>query len=48
MNKSLEVNQATFLHVKQRLDYYYLPADFPIEATGLISKLIKIIDENHY
>jgi hypothetical protein len=46
MNKSVKTDQQTFLHVKQRLDFYRLPSSFPIEATSLLSKLLELIDAN--
>ncbi len=44
MSKSLNINQPTFLHVKERLDYYRLPTNFPFEATNLLAKLLQMID----
>jgi hypothetical protein len=41
------VSQELFLSVKERLDYHHLPTTFPVEATPLINKLIKLIDGNH-
>jgi hypothetical protein len=41
-----KISQELFLNVKERLDYYHLPTTFPIEATTLLSKLIKLIDGN--
>ena len=40
-------DQQQFLYVKQRLDYHYLPTDFAIESTGLLFKLLEIIDHHH-
>lgn len=40
------VSQELFLSVKERLDYHHLPTTFPVEATPLINKLIKLIDGN--
>lgn len=43
-----KVSQELFLSVKERLDYYHLPTTFPIEATHLLSKLVKLVDSaNH-
>jgi hypothetical protein len=41
-----KISQELFLDVKERLDYYHLPTTFPIEATPLLSKLIKLVDGN--
>lgn len=41
-----KVSQELFLSVKERLDYHHLPTTFPIEATPLLSKLIKLLDGN--
>ena len=32
------------MRVKERLDYYHLPCSFPIEATGLLSKVLSMLD----
>jgi hypothetical protein len=40
------VPQELFIKVKERLDYHRLPAQFPIEATTLINKLLSRIDGN--
>lgn len=42
-----KVSQELFLSVKERLDYHHLPTTFPVEATPLLNKLIKLIDGNH-
>lgn len=43
-----KVSQELFLGVKERLDYYHLPTTFPVEATHLLSKVIKLLDAaNH-
>lgn len=46
LSMSLEkVSQSLFMSVKEKLDYHRLPAQFPIEATPLISKLLSLIDQ---
>ncbi len=39
-----KVSQELFMKVKEKLDYHKLPAQFPIEATPLLSRLLSIID----
>jgi hypothetical protein len=43
-----KISQELFLSVKERLDYYHLPTTFPIEATQLLSKLIKLVDRTNH
>ena len=47
MNKGEKLDQAGFMYVKQRLDYYRLPCSFPIETVGLLSKLLGMLDEHN-
>lgn len=46
MNKGEKLDQAGFMYVKQRLDYYRLPSSFPIETVGLLTKLLGMLDQN--
>lgn len=46
MNKDQKLDQAGFMYVKQRLDYYRLPSSFPIETLGLLTKLLGMLDQN--
>lgn len=46
MNKGEKLDQAGFMYVKQRLDYYRLPSSFPIETLGLLTKLLGMLDQN--
>lgn len=39
-----KVSQNLFIQVKEKLDYYHLPSNFPIEATHLLSKLLNLIN----
>ena len=39
-----KVSQQLFMKVKERLDYYRLPATFPFEATPLLNKLLNLLD----
>lgn len=47
MNKGEKLDHAGFMYVKERLDYYRIPSSFPIEATGLLTKLLGLLDEHN-
>ena len=42
----MQLDQAKFMQVKERLDFYRLPSSFPIESTELLHKLILMLDRN--
>jgi hypothetical protein len=44
---SEKVSQQLYLSVKEKLDNYRIPNNFPIEATPLLNKLISLIDGTH-
>lgn len=39
-----KISQEQFLKVKERLDYYRLPTNFPFEATPLLNRLLSLVD----
>lgn len=47
-NTNNRLDQGQFMYVKQRLDYYRIPsASFPLEAITILSKLLKLLDQNN-